>query len=234
MIDSWRIFHKEETSSTNADARSGGNGDVFTAAHQNTGRGRLDHKWHSPAGKNLLLSAVVGVGNLSPEHVSTLPIVAGMSVLSAISGLVAPSRKVQLKWPNDIMLDGKKVAGILCERHDDNVIVGIGVNVKSQDFPEEISSRAAFLGDDVAIEDARDAVLANFKERLALWESSGFAAIHALITPEIDFLVSRQIRVFRTDADGEPYCGRACGINVDGSLRVGTQNIFAGEVHLEY
>lgn len=234
MISSWKIFHKEETASTNIDARSGGNGDVFTASFQSLGRGRLDHKWYSPAEKNLLLSAVVGVKNLQLEQVSTLPIVAGMAVLSAISKHFARSRKVQLKWPNDVMLDGKKVAGVLCERRNDNVIVGIGINVKSQEFPREIASRATFLGDDIAVEAVRDAVLDNFKELIALWECSGFEAIQALITQDIDFLYSKKIKVIQTDDDDKPFCAVARGINIDGSLRVGCKNIFAGEVHLEY
>lgn len=81
----WKIHHKRETESTNLDARSGNPWDVFTADYQTAGRGRLDHKWLSPPGANLLMSAVLSVEGLSPEQVSTLPLVVGLAVAKGLT-----------------------------------------------------------------------------------------------------------------------------------------------------
>ena len=146
MID-WRIHHKAETASTNRDARAGAHGDVYIADFQTAGRGRLDHKWLSPPGTNLMMSAVLDVGGLSPEAVSTLPLVVGLAVVRAVRSFLsaADARTVALKWPNDVLVGGRKVAGILCERNGDAVIVGIGINVKQRIFPPEIAARAISL-----------------------------------------------------------------------------------------
>ena len=80
----WRVHHKSETESTNLDARAGKHRDVFTADHQTAGRGRLDHKWLSPPGTNLMMSVVLSVEGLEPEQVATLPLVVGLAVVKAV------------------------------------------------------------------------------------------------------------------------------------------------------
>ena len=148
----WQIHHKDETESTNLDARAGRHGDVFTADYQTAGRGRLDHKWLSPPGANLMMSAVLSVEGLSPEQVATLPLVVGLAVAKAVRRLFVngqdvgrKTEDVKLKWPNDVLVGGKKLAGILCERNGDNVIAGIGINVGQTEFPPEIADRATSL-----------------------------------------------------------------------------------------
>ncbi|MBQ5795602.1 MAG: biotin--[Kiritimatiellae bacterium] len=137
----WKIHHRSETISTNIDALAGVHGDVFTADFQSSGRGRLDHRWLSPSGVNLLMSAVLDVKELEPQQVATLPLAVGFALVKALPREIRGER-VMLKWPNDVLIGLRKVAGILCERHGDNVIVGIGINVKAQEFPPEIASRA--------------------------------------------------------------------------------------------
>ena len=83
----WKIHHKSETESTNLDARAGGPYDVFTADYQTAGRGRLDHKWDSPEGTNLLMSVVLPVDGQSAEAVATLPLVAGLPTLNPVDDL---------------------------------------------------------------------------------------------------------------------------------------------------
>ena len=87
----WHVHHKAETVSTNLDARAGVHCDVFTSDYQTAGRGRLDHKWLSPEGTNLMMSVVLSVEGLAPEHVSTLPLVAGLAVAKALSSMVGRS-----------------------------------------------------------------------------------------------------------------------------------------------
>jgi BirA family biotin operon repressor/biotin-[acetyl-CoA-carboxylase] ligase len=138
----WRIHHSRVTVSTNLDARQGSHGDVFTADLQTAGRGRLDHKWHSREGKNLLFSAVVDVSGLEPSLVATFPLVVGLAVAKTLSRSLAG---VMVKWPNDIWVGGRTICGILCERFEDNIIAGVGVNVKETSFPPELKARSTSL-----------------------------------------------------------------------------------------
>lgn len=227
----WRIFHREETSSTNLDAREGRHGDVFTAGWQSAGRGRLDHKWLSPPGANLLMSAVIDVAALSPEEAATFPLAAGLAVANAIGTFAAPSEKPMLKWPNDVLLGGRKVAGILCERRGDNVIAGIGVNVAEQEFPPEIAGRACSIGGGARVEAVRDAALSSLAAVYERWKGDGFASILEEIE-RIDFLKGRRVRVVQVDG-GEGIEGICRGIARDGALDVGGAMVYAGEVHVE-
>ena len=225
----WSIHAKRETESTNLDARAGTHRDVFTADYQTAGRGRLDHQWLSPAGTNLMMSVVLSVADLAPDHVSTLPLVAGLAVAKALAA------DCRLKWPNDILVNGKKMAGILCERSGDNVIVGIGVNVRQCMWPNELQGRATSLlqetGKQWKVAQVRNAVLGQLGKWYGIWCEKGFAAVH----PEIaaaDCLKGREISVSQTDADATPVVGICGGIQLDGSLDVGGVKIYAGEAHV--
>ena len=248
----WRIHHRAETVSTNLDARAGRHGDVFTADYQTAGRGRLDHKWLSPPGTNLMMSVVLSVGGLAPEHVATLPLVAGLAVTKAVQRLFADGQDVirrktedvKLKWPNDVLVDNKKLAGILCERNGDTVIVGIGVNVGQTEFDREIADRATSIAvvstADVfrlpsSVLSVRDSVLRELAAYYSIWRSGGFAAVYPEIAA-VDFLKGREIAVRQTDDDASPVVGISNGIMPDGSLDVGGTRVYAGEarssVHL--
>ena len=246
----WRIHHKNETASTNIDARGGSHGDVFTADYQTAGRGRLDHKWLSPPKANLMMSVVLSVAGLSPEHVATLPLVAGLAVCKALQGIAVAgedgrpkTEDIKLKWPNDVLIDGRKVAGILCERDGDVVIVGIGVNVNQTEFSPEIADRAISLhrlieqseqsnNRTIRVSQVRNAVLGQLDKWYDTWRSGGFAAVYPEIAA-IDFLKGREIAVRQTDDDAVPTVGVANGIMIDGSLDVGGVKVYAGEAHVE-
>lgn len=236
----WRIHHVAETTSTNTDARGGCHGDVFTADFQTAGRGRLDHKWLSPPCTNVMMSAVLSVGGLSPEQTSTLPLVVGLAVARGLSPFLQPIEGPlpMLKWPNDVFIKGRKVAGILCELDGDKVIAGIGINVKSQKFPLEIEKTATSLEDIVGVFPegvepvpmVRDAVLKEIERLYGIWVERGFAAIWPQIA-KIDFLRGQTLSVRQTDDDAEPVVGVSGGIQPDGSLDVGGERVYAGEAH---
>ena len=249
----WHVHHKTETVSTNIDARAGRHGDVFTADYQSAGRGRLDHKWISPPGTNLMMSAVLSVEGLAPEQVATLPLVAGLAVAKAISRLMVGDQDlrrktgdVKLKWPNDVLVNGKKIAGILCERNDDNVIVGIGVNVGQTEFDKEIADRATSLfvlfqggsgilsasEQEISVRSVRTAILCELDRWYSRWRAKGFAAVLPEIAA-VDFLKGREISVRQTDDDSAPVSGVSTGIMPDGSLDVGGVKVYAGEAHVE-
>ena len=230
----WTLHHKLETESTNVDARVGTHGDVFTADYQTAGRGRLDHKWHSPPGANLLMSAVLSVEGLSPEAVSTLPLVVGLAVSRGLSPLLAGTVPM-IKWPNDILIGGRKVAGILCELNCDKVIAGIGINVKPQIFPEDLREKAISLGSlqnfTGTVPKVRNAILGQLGKWYDIWKERGFEAAYPEIAA-IDFLKRQTISIVQTDDDAVPVIGICGGIQPDGSLDVGGAKIYAGEAHV--
>ena len=239
----WRVRHRTVTESTNRDARAGVPGDVFTADLQTAGRGRLDHRWLSPPGENLLMSAVVDVAGVSPEEVATLPLVAGLAVANMAAEFFSRKGKeeaagtVRLKWPNDVLVDGRKLCGILCERVEDRVIVGLGLNVRQVRFAPEIEGRATSLlrelgeGLDVRVSDVREHVLERLGIALAQWRGGGFRSVWPAIC-RMDFLKGRELSVARVEADAAPVKGVCDGIGPDGALLVAGVSVYAGEAHV--
>lgn len=226
-----RIFRKETTVSTNLDAREGVPGDVFVAEHQSAGRGRLDHTWLSAKGENLTFSVVLAGADRSLAEIATLPLVVGLAVIKAL-GRFAP---LALKWPNDVLSDGRKLAGILCERDGDNVIAGIGINVNQTSFPPEIAARATSLAAICGRRFNREKVLSDVLESLDRWHgkwlAEGFASLHGDLAA-VDCLRGRTVCVRQVDDDTAPVSGFCGGIAEDGSLIVGGRPVYAGEAHI--
>jgi BirA family biotin operon repressor/biotin-[acetyl-CoA-carboxylase] ligase len=140
----WRFV--PECGSTNDEAaawaRQGApHGAVVVADTQTRGRGRLGRVWHSPRGTSLYFSAVLRPP-LEPSRVPPITLAAGVAVAEAVARFhVAPA----LKWPNDVLVDGKKLAGILTESSAssmrvEHVIVGIGVNLNVESFPADLNA----------------------------------------------------------------------------------------------
>jgi BirA family biotin operon repressor/biotin-[acetyl-CoA-carboxylase] ligase len=215
--------HYAETDSTNERARAlamagAPHGTLVTAGTQREGRGRQGRTWSAPRGGALLLSLVVH------RRDPLLPLRAGVAVADA----VGPDARV--KWPNDVLVDGRKVAGILIEARPQEgwAILGIGINVAVElgQLPVELRDRAGTLGrrpED--LDDVLAAVLAALERRLDESPSAVLAALRAR-----DALAGRQI------GWGGGH-GVALGITAGGGLRVRSgagreQLLEAGEVHL--
>jgi BirA family biotin operon repressor/biotin-[acetyl-CoA-carboxylase] ligase len=144
----WReVRIVEDTESTNADvaaaARLGDpEGLVVIAEHQSSGRGRLDRQWSSPPRAGVLMSVL-----LRPKtEVATwslLSLLAGVAVAEALAAVAEVDAR--LKWPNDILVDGRKLGGILAERVEDAVVIGIGINVslRTDELPIETATSLA-------------------------------------------------------------------------------------------
>lgn len=130
----WHVTVVDETGSTNADllaAAAGGVPDrsVLTARHQTAGRGRLDRRWDAPPGANLLVSLLFRQLPEHPHELTQRVALAARDALAAVAGVDAG-----LKWPNDLLVDGAKIAGVLAQAgvadgRIDHVVVGIGINV---------------------------------------------------------------------------------------------------------
>ncbi len=125
--------HVPETGSTNADllalveAGAAGDRTVLFTDHQTAGRGRLDRRWEAPRGANLLVSIAVAPVPSPPSQITQR---IGLAALTAVRTLV-PDLEVSLKWPNDVLVGERKLAGILAQRSSvvDAVVVGLGLNV---------------------------------------------------------------------------------------------------------
>jgi BirA family biotin operon repressor/biotin-[acetyl-CoA-carboxylase] ligase len=124
------------TGSTNADllrdAPGLPDGSVVVTLDQTAGRGRLDRSWLAPAGQTLAASVLVRA-ELAPRDRGWLPLVAGAAVRDAVARALGhgqpTGRRVLVKWPNDVLVDGRKVSGVLCQvASDGSVVVGVGVN----------------------------------------------------------------------------------------------------------
>jgi BirA family biotin operon repressor/biotin-[acetyl-CoA-carboxylase] ligase len=212
----------ESTGSTNDDAKRAARqgiagGAAFVADAQTQGRGRLGRTWHSPPGESLYASFVVRPA-FDAKRAPLVTLAAGLAVIDAIAES-AGDRDLAMKWPNDIWLGGRKVAGILCEAQlgDGNagwIVVGIGINVHASSFPEELRARATSLllaGADVDRAALFLALCKSLTRRVAMLRS-GEAAIVADAAAR-DALLGRAITI-----DGEP--ATALGLAPNGSLRV--------------
>ena len=211
-------------------------GTVVIAESQTAGRGRLGRQWHSPAGCNLYCSLVLRPP-LPPTAVPTFALVVGLAVADAAQPLVGA--RPALKWPNDVLLDGRKVAGILTELDAEiervrYVIVGIGVNVNTEAFPEELATTATSLrlaaGHPVDRARFTGGLLAALEARYRRFLADGFAAMR----PEWEAsaaLTGKEVRV--TAPEGE-VSGRVLGVDDDGALRLagprGELRVLAGEI----
>ena len=214
--------HFRLTDSTNARARElaeagAPHGAVVTAREQTAGRGRQGRSWAGPPGRALLLSVIVR------RFDALLPLRAGL----AVADVAGPDARV--KWPNDVWLDGRKLAGILVEgRPDAWAVVGIGLNVavRLEDLPEEVRAIAATLG---RPPEALEATLRELLDALG-------ARLEQPAAGALDDLRGRDAlrgRVVRWSGGS----GEAAGIDADGRLLVRGADgavtvVAAGEVHL--
>ena len=144
----WRdIRVVPETGSTSSDladlARAGApEGTLVVADHQVSGRGRLDRTWHTPPGTGIAVSMLFRPVDVPVSRWPWLPLLVGVAVAEAVhTGAAVP---VTLKWPNDVVIEGRKLAGILAEVVPGGVVVGVGLNVSVQaaDLPPTATSLA--------------------------------------------------------------------------------------------
>ncbi|MCW3013814.1 MAG: biotin--[acetyl-CoA-carboxylase] ligase [Solirubrobacterales bacterium] len=221
-------LHLRRTASTNDRARElaeagAPHGTLVTADEQSAGRGRQGRAWSAPAGHALLLSVVLR------DPPSLLPLHAAVAVAETVAG-VALDAAVGIKWPNDVHLDGRKVAGILAEGRPQEgwAVLGIGLNaaVRLGDLPAELHDTAATLGlQPSQREGVLAALLRELERALVLTTGDLLDAWRAR-----DALRGREIR-------WSGGSGTAAGVDGDGRLVVeldggGRTTLDAGEVHL--
>lgn len=146
-MDNLKIFHYATVDSTNRVARdylkSGGIlPALFIAEEQTAGRGRQGKSFYSPKASGLYMTLAMPFDNA--DNGVALTVAVSLAVARVLSPLT--DKKLTVKWVNDILADGKKAAGILCEAVFDSVLIGIGINLFTDRFPEDIESIASSLG----------------------------------------------------------------------------------------
>lgn len=213
----------EECASTNdvllALAEAGaGEGELVVAERQTAGRGRLGRSWQSEPGQGLLFS-LLARPRLPAETAATLPLVAGVAMAQALRA--QGFTNAGLKWPNDILLNERKVCGILCEAQTsakgiEGIVVGVGVNVGHA--PEELAHRAVGLAGAVD----RLELLAHFCEVFEgaydRWTTGGLGALRG----ELDALDCKRGKTITVKPGREVLTGVARGIRDDGALLLET------------
>jgi BirA family transcriptional regulator, biotin operon repressor / biotin---[acetyl-CoA-carboxylase] ligase len=142
-------------------------GAVAVANEQTEGRGRLGRAWHAPAGTSILASVLLRP-QVEPARLPQLSIVAGVAVADALANATGLTPTV--KFPNDVLVGGKKVAGILAEANEGRVVLGIGVNVNqtADELPAGASTQATSLRVETGGELDRAPLLVSILDRLAL------------------------------------------------------------------
>ncbi len=170
------LVYKDVTGSTNDDAKKLGedgapHGTLVVTDNQVSGRGTKGRSWKTPSGSNIAMSLLVRP--VAPTNrIPMLTLIMGLSIAEGIERTLKESGGKDdfytgIKWPNDIVISGKKICGILTELHMnddnlvDNVVIGVGINVSMQDFPDEIREIAGSILSETGIKVDRGSVVAN-------------------------------------------------------------------------
>ncbi|HVC63352.1 MAG TPA: biotin--[acetyl-CoA-carboxylase] ligase [Acetobacteraceae bacterium] len=230
------VRHYDRLGSTSDEARrladaGAAHGTAVHADQQTAGRGRLSRRWFSPPG-NLYLSIVLRL-DLPPVRRVELGFIAALAVADAVEALLPRQVRATLKWPNDVLVRGGKIAGILVEQAGEALILGIGLNVlhAPDGVPYQVSTIVG-CGGLATVDGTREKLLWALASWLAVWEEDGFGSIRAAwlarAHPPGSALGVRLADQFVT--------GQFAGIDMDGALLLDTEQgrgrIVAGDVEL--
>ena len=213
-------------------------GTLIVADCQTAGRGRRGRQWSSPAGANLYFSLILKP-DYAPNQAPMVTLLMGLAVAEAIREHC--HAEAYIKWPNDVVIDGKKVCGILTEMSLEgtkiaHVVVGVGINVGEQSFPEELAPAATSLAEQCGSVPDRTKLLVGILQSFEKIYDSFLAQgnLEGLMERYNVLLVSRDREVRVLDPKGE-YRGIARGISETGELLVElgdgkVEKVYAGEV----
>ena len=218
-------------------------GTVIVAAKQEGGHGRMKRVWNSPLGG--LWFTIILRPQIDPQFVAQVTLLAGVAVAKALRKMYETDA-VKIKWPNDLLLDGKKVCGILSELQlDENgkidyAVVGIGVNValKEEDFPPALKDAAASLNvsmhKNYTCQEVLDVILEEFAALYDKWLAEGAQAVLP-VWKELNCTLGKKVLV--KDNDEVIFSGETIAIGEDGALLVRseegiTQSFDFGEISI--
>ncbi len=240
------IVYYDVTDSTNLRIRELGDqgaphGTLAAADRQTAGRGRRGRAWESPPGASIYMSILLRP-DIPPDKAPMLTLVMALSVAEGIGQSMEQTQpEIQIKWPNDIIINGKKLAGILTEMSTqvdfiNHVTIGVGINVNITEFPEEIRSTASSLCLEYGHKVRRAPVIAAVMERLEENYETFLKTqdLSGLMEKYSSLLVNKDRDVLILGAR-EQYQAHALGINRMGELIVRREDgtlevVYAGEV----
>jgi BirA family biotin operon repressor/biotin-[acetyl-CoA-carboxylase] ligase len=234
MSEKFTVWHHNTIGSTNDEARrlaaeGAPHGTVVHADEQTAGRGRLAHTWFSPPG-NLYVSILLRTGQPA-ARTTELSFVAALAVADTVEALLPRQTRTMLKWPNDVLVSGAKIAGILLEQVEDATIIGIGLNVLAA--PSNAAYKATTIaasGGIASVDGARDLLLDRLGRHVSIWRDQGFAPIRQAWL-ERSYPIGAAIRA---SSAGHVVAGNFAGLDLDGALLLdtpqGQQRIVAGDV----
>jgi len=237
------VYRYDSVTSTNDVARElaeagAEEGTTVVAAEQTAGRGRYARRWHSPKGEGLYHSIIVRPP-VPPSRAPVLGLVAAVALAETLReeyGVLA-----DIKWPNDVMIGGRKVAGILLELEieDDRVryvVLGVGVNINQARFPDEIAEVATSLrretGMTYDVETFRHRFFVRLEQWYEAWKAEGEARLLARYEQLSSYVRGQRVDVLCGE---RRVRGRTCGLTPMGALLVETEDgrweaILTGEV----
>lgn len=237
------VKYFEMINSTNTKAKQlaeegASHGTLVIADEQNRGKGRRGRQWNTPPGTAIAMTLVVRP-QMRPEKVSMLTLIMGLAVASACNQL--PGVHSEIKWPNDIIADGKKICGILTEMSAElnaihYLVIGVGINVNMLSFPEEIkdiaTSLALITGRKVNRAEVIQLCMQYFEKYYEEFQKTEDMSV--LMEPYNKLLVNcgQEVRVLEP---GNEYTGISMGINEQGRLLVKKEDntleaVYSGEV----
>ena len=218
------VFDTTDSTNTQAKLSSIKQG-IFISKHQSAGRGRHGKSFYSPKDTGLYMSIVL---NISPFEAYEFSLTAAAAVAVAQAIEKVSGIYTEIKWVNDLYLNGRKVAGILTEADTDRVIVGIGINITTCSFPADIPNAASLTTQELS----KAKLTANIAENL----------LDIVISKSRDFMEEYRNRSMLLgkeicfEKDGKPFMAKALRIENDGALTVlmGTDELTlrSGEVHI--
>jgi BirA family biotin operon repressor/biotin-[acetyl-CoA-carboxylase] ligase len=235
----------ETVGSTNTEAvdwaRDGaGEGSVVVTEYQSEGRGRHGRTWDAQKGQNLMFSVVLRP-DLAADRLGLITVAASVAVAEAIDDFVSPHRAA-LKWPNDVLLEGRKTCGMLLEssfsgqQTADVVVLGVGLNVNQTAFPDALADTATSLRLTTGRPIPRAALFARLLQRLEIrydaLQSGDDATVRAAFHNRFSAL--HEQASFRVPGTDRTLTGTVQGLTETGALRLqtpdGPETIHAGDV----
>jgi BirA family transcriptional regulator, biotin operon repressor / biotin---[acetyl-CoA-carboxylase] ligase len=191
---------------------------LIAAEEQTAGRGRRGRRWHSAPGAGVTFSLGRRIGRPAREF-PALSLVAGVAATRALRALGA--HKAALKWPNDLVVDGAKLGGILVESRNGHAVIGIGINCRrTPGLEAKVRRKVAYLGDSISRNEVIRRIALALLEALDEFEKRGLDALRAE-WEAMDAHAGQRLRVRL--ADGRTLSGIAAGLGTDGSLQIQTR-----------
>lgn len=191
-------------------------GSIVIANEQSAGQGRHGHSWHSEPGSGLYFTIVLRP-RLALDLLPVVTLALGLAVQEAVAQVA--NVQADLRWPNDLLLGPRKIAGILTQLDGDRVLAGIGINVNHAGLPAELAAIATSLrmvtGSVLSREELLCAVATGVDRMINLLEDDGAHPVLALFTAQSSYVRGRRVRV---DLPERPLTGTTAGLTADGYL----------------